>query len=57
MNNIFKKDKTPTLNQEKDLINVDINFNEYDPIAIGTIVAISSLFLLSIKVFMMTGTI
>ena len=57
MFNIYKKNKMPRLDQKKPLINNDITLSDYDPLAVFTIVLIPSALLISMKLFMMSGTI
>lgn len=47
----------PRLDQKKPLINNDITLSDYDPLAVFTIVLIPSALLISMKLFMMSGTI
>lgn len=55
MLNILKRNKVPTLYQKKTIVNNDINIEEYDPMAIMTIIMIPTLFLISMKFFMSFG--
>ena len=55
MLNVFKRNKVPTLQQKKSIVNNDINIEEYDPIAIMTLIVIPALFLISMKLFMNFG--
>jgi hypothetical protein len=57
MFNIYKKNKVPRLNQKKALINNDLTLSEYDPLSVFTIVSIPTLLLISMKIFMMKGSI
>jgi len=55
MLNILKRNKVPTLYQKKAIVNNDINIEEYDPMAIMTLILIPTLFLISMKLFMSFG--
>ncbi|MBQ6219474.1 MAG: hypothetical protein IJJ47_07075 [Methanosphaera sp.] len=54
---IIKRNKVRTLEPKKDFIVNDINIKEYDLNAVLTIVAVSILFLLSLKIIIIAGTI
>lgn len=54
---INKKNKIPNLKQKKTLINNDLTLSEYDPLSVLTVTLVPTLFLISMKLFMMKGTI
>ena len=57
MFNIYKKNKIPRLEQKKTFINNDIRLSDYDPLAVFTLVLIPTLMLISMKIYMISGTI
>lgn len=53
---IMKRNKIRTLEPKKEFINNDINLEEYDMNSVFTIIAVSTLFLLSMRLIIMAGT-
>lgn len=50
----MRQNKVRTLEPKRDFIVNDINIKDYDLVSVSTIIAVSSLFLLSMKLFVLT---
>lgn len=51
----IKKNKISTLEPKKEFVNKDINIEDYDLLSIFTIIAVMTIFLLSLKLFLISA--
>lgn len=52
---LIKKSKVPSLEPKKSLVHNDIDIEEYDLLAVFTVIFISIMFLVSMKVILIAG--
>lgn len=52
---LIKKSKVPSLEPKKSLVHNDIDIEEYDLLAVFTVIFISIMFLVSMKVILIVG--